>query len=183
MRIVDPDGEGVGEIEVSGPSVMLGYYKNDEATRAVLSDGWFHTGDLGRVDADGFLHISGRKKNVIVAANGKNVFPEELEDQVNRIPYVQESVVHATRQPDGNESIGVIIVPNGEELLKLAERLGVEVTRVWVEQILDREIRALNRHLPGYKQIRQVRVQETEFAKTTTQKIKRHLVHQQESTH
>jgi len=176
VRIVDPDGEGVGEIEVRGPSVMLGYYRNEEATRAVVRDGWFHTGDLGRVDADGFLHISGRKKNVIVAANGKNVFPEELEDQVNRIPYVQESVVHATRQPDGNESIGVIIVPNGEELLKLAERLGVEVTRVWVEQVLDREIRALNRRLPGYKQIRQVRVQETEFAKTTTQKIKRHLV-------
>lgn len=183
VRIVELDGEGVGEIEVRGPSVMLGYYKNDEATRAVLRDGWFHTGDLGRMDADGFLHISGRKKNVIVAANGKNVFPEELEDQVNRISYVQESVVHAARQPDGNESIGVIIVPNGEELLKLAERLGVEVTRVWVEQILDREIRALNRRLPGYKQIRQVRVQETEFAKTTTQKIKRHLVHQQESTH
>jgi len=173
----------VGEIQAKGPSVMMGYYRNEEATGAVLQDGWFATGDLGYFDADGFLHVCGRKKNVIVAANGKNVFPEELEDLVNRIPYVLESVVHGVRQPDGDEVIGVIVVPNAEELLKLSHKLGVEVTREWVKEVLEREVRALNRHLASYKQIRQVRVQESEFAKTTTQKIKRHLIHQQDTTH
>lgn len=183
VRIADPDGAGVGEIEVKGPSVMLGYYRDEEATRAVLRDGWFATGDLGHFDADGFLHVCGRKKNVIVAANGKNVFPEELEDLVNRIPFVLESVVHGVRQPDGDEAIGVIVVPNAEELLRLAQRQGVEVTREWILGVVEREIRALNRRLASHKQIRQVRVQESEFAKTTTQKIKRHLVHQEDTTH
>ena len=183
VRIAEPGEHGVGEIQAKGPSVMMGYYRNEEATGAVLQDGWFATGDLGYFDADGFLHVCGRKKNVIVAANGKNVFPEELEDLVNRIPYVLESVVHGVRQPDGDEVIGVIVVPNAEELLKLSHKLGVEVTREWVKEVLEREVRALNRHLASYKQIRQVRVQESEFAKTTTQKIKRHLIHQQDTTH
>lgn len=183
IRVANADENGVGEILARGPSVMMGYYKNEEATRAVMNDGWFFTGDLGRIDADGFLHICGRKKNVIVAANGKNVFPEELEDQINRIPYVLESVVHGVRQPDGSEIIGVIVVPNVEELIGLAQRQGVELTREWITEIVEKEIRALNRRLASYKQIRQVRVQESEFVKTTTQKIKRHLIHQQDSTH
>ncbi len=114
VRIEDADDEGRGEIVVRGPSVMLGYYKNEDATRQVLKDGWFHTGDYGTFDADGFLHVSGRKKNVIVAANGKNVFPEELEDQVNAIPLVLESVVYGARGPAGDEEISVMIVPNAE---------------------------------------------------------------------
>ncbi|MGV8040505.1 MAG: AMP-binding protein [Thermoanaerobaculaceae bacterium] len=183
VRIAEPGENGVGEIQARGPSVMMGYYRNEEATRAVLQDGWFSTGDLGYIDADGFLHVCGRKKNVIVAANGKNVFPEELEDLVNRIPYVLESVVHGVRQADGDEVIGVIVVPNAEELLKLSQKLGIEVTREWVKEVIEREVRVLNRHLASYKQIRQVRVQDSEFAKTTTQKIKRHLVHQQDTTH
>ncbi len=183
VRIVDPDAEGIGEIAVQGPSVMLGYYKMEEATNKVLRDGWFFTGDLGRFDADGFLHVSGRKKNVIVASNGKNVFPEELEDRVNAIPVVLESVVHGVKTASGSEEIRVMVVPDAEEFLRLANGDDREMTRDWIEQVIDQEIRALNRKLPLYKQIRRVEVKEHEFEKTTTHKIKRYLVHQEESTH
>jgi long-chain acyl-CoA synthetase len=177
IKIVAPDAEGRGEIVARGPSVMLGYYKNEEATREVLEDGWFYTGDTGYFDADGFLHVAGRKKNVIVGRSGKNVYPEELEDLVKRIPYVLECVVYGNRRPDGDEEIAVTIVPNAEEFVAYAQRSFVEVTPELIDTMLNKEIRALNRKLPNYKQIRRVEVRDTEFAKTTTQKIKRHLVH------
>jgi len=183
VRIADPDEEGRGEIVVRGPSVMLGYYKNDEATRQVLKDGWFFTGDYGFLDADGFLHVSGRKKNVIVASNGKNVFPEEIEDQVNAIPLVLESVVYGARGPSGDEEICVMVVPNAETIYQQAEKTGTEITREWIEDAINKEIRDLNRRLPLYKQIRRVRIKEGEFEKTTTQKIKRYLIHQEDTTH
>lgn len=178
VSIVEPDAEGRGEIVVKGPSVMLGYYKNPEATVQVLKDGAFRTGDYGFLDQDGFLHISGRKKNVIVAANGKNVFPEELEDLLNHRVLVLESMVHGLRTDDGSEEIEAILVPNAEEFVMLSERRGVPLTREWIESVLSEEVRSLNRNLPLYKQIRHVRVREGEFEKTTTQKIKRYLVHQ-----
>jgi long-chain acyl-CoA synthetase len=180
VKIADPDGEGRGEIIARGPTVMLGYYKDEAATRAVMRDGWFCTGDLGFFDADGFLHISGRKKNLIVARNGKNVAPEELEEHVNRIRFVLEAAVYGARAADGDEEICVSVVPNGEEFVRYAESLGAEVTGEMVQKVIDREIRALNRKLPPYKQIRRIRIRETEFAKTTTQKIKRHLIHEEQ---
>ena len=183
VRIADPDEEGRGEIVVRGPSVMLGYYRNEEATRQVLRDGWFSTGDYGFLDADGFLHVSGRKKNVIVASNGKNVFPEELEDQVNAIPFVLESVVYGARGPTGDEEICVMVVPNAETLYRHAEKSGAPITREWIEDVINKEIRDLNRRLPLYKQLRRVRIKEGEFEKTTTQKIKRYLIHQEDTTH
>ncbi len=173
LKIVEPDDEGRGEIAARGPSVMLGYYENEEATRAVIRDGWFYTGDIGMLDGDGFLHVTGRKKNVIVAANGKNVYPEELEDRVNRIPWVLECVVHGVRNDSGREEIAVTVVPNAEEFYA---RNGRDITPDTVRLVIDREIRELNRRLPLHTQIRHVRVRESEFAKTTTQKIKRHLV-------
>ncbi len=179
VSIVDRDAEGRGEITVKGPSVMLGYYKNPEATAQVLKDGVFHTGDYGFVGADGFLHISGRKKNVIVAANGKNVFPEELEDLLNHRELILESMVHGIPKEGGGEEIEAILVPNAEAFVQLAERKSIELTRDWVESVLSEEVRALNRSLPLFKQIRHVRFRETEFEKTTTQKIKRYLVHQE----
>ena len=179
VRIAEPDAEGIGEIIARGPTVMLGYYKDEAATRAVIRDGWLFTGDLGRFDADGFLHITGRKKNLIVARNGKNVAPEELEELVNRIPFVLESAVYGARAADGDEEICVAVVANAEEFVRHAERLGTTVTPELVSQVIDREIRALNRKLPVYKQIRRIRIRETEFAKTTTQKIRRHLIHEE----
>lgn len=183
VRIVDPDEEGRGEIVVRGPSVMLGYYKNEEATNQILKDGWFATGDYGYFDADGFLHISGRKKNVIVAANGKNVFPEELEDQVNAIPFVLESAVYGAKGPDGDEEICVMVVRNAETFLAHADKSGNQLTREWIEDVINQEIRALNRRLPLYKQIRRVRIKDSEFEKTTSMKIKRYLLHQEDTTH
>jgi long-chain acyl-CoA synthetase len=183
IRIEDPDEEGRGEIVVRAPSVMMGYYKNEEATRQVLRDGWFSTGDFGYLDGDGFLHVSGRKKNVIVAANGKNVFPEELEDQINTIPLVLESAVYGARTENGSEEICAMVVPNAETVYEHARKAGAEVSKEWVEDLVNREIRALNRRLPLYKQIRKVRIKEGEFEKTTTQKIKRYLLHQEDTTH
>jgi long-chain acyl-CoA synthetase len=178
VRIADPDAEGQGEIVARGPSVMLGYYKDEAATALVIRDGWFHTGDIGRFDADGFLHITGRKKNVIVARNGKNVYPEELEESINRIPFVLESAVYGSRAADGDEEICVTVVPNAEEFVRWAEASGEQVTPELIEQLIDREIRSLNRKLAPHKQIRRVSIRESEFAKTTTQKIKRHLIHE-----
>lgn len=183
VRIVDPDEEGRGEIVVRGPSVMLGYYKNEEATRQVLRDGWFATGDYGHFGTDGFLYISGRKKNVIVASNGKNVFPEELEDQVNAIPFVLESAVYGARGPNGDEEICVMVVPNAEAFLAYADKTGKQLTKEWIEDVINQEIRALNRRLPLYKQIRRVRIKDSEFEKTTSMKIKRYLLHQEDTTH
>jgi len=180
VRIAEPGPDGIGEIIARGPTVMLGYYEDEAATRAVMRDGWFLTGDLGRFDTDGFLHITGRKKNLIVARNGKNVAPEELEELVNRIPFVLESAVYGARAADGDEEICVAVVPNAEELVRYAERLGTPVSAELVEKVIDREIRALNRKLPPYKQVRRVRIRETEFAKTTTQKIRRHLIHEEQ---
>lgn len=183
IRIDNPDEEGRGEIVVKGPNVMLGYYKNPKATENVLKDGWFYTGDYGYFDKDGFLHISGRKKNVIIAKNGKNVFPEEIEELLNRIPFVLESVVYAAKTDNGDETIGAMIVPNAEEFIEYSQRMGSEVTDELIEKIINDEVRKLNKTLPIYKQIRIVKIQKEEFEKTTTQKIKRHLIKQEESVH
>lgn len=183
LRIADPDDEGRGEILAAGENVMLGYYRNEEATAAVLRDGWISTGDFGYIDADGFLHINGRKKNVIIARNGRNVFPEELEDHVNRIPFVLESVVYGRTEDSGDETIVVLIVPDATAVYEFAEESGKAVTPEFVQDLLDEEIRKLNRTLPVYKQIRTVQVKDTEFEKTTTQKIKRYLVNAEDSTH
>jgi len=183
IRISAPDNEGRGEILAKAPTVMLGYYKNEKATVDVMEDGWFHTGDFGFIDNDGFVHINGRKKNVIIARNGENVFPEELEDLIHGIPFVLESVVYGTKDATGNEEICVLLVPNAEQFIEHAQKHGLEVTSQLVEKTLNDEIRKLNKTLPIHKQIRRVTVQEREFEKTTTQKIKRYLINQEDSTH
>jgi len=183
IRIDDPDSRGRGEIVVAGDSVMQGYYKNETGTREVLQDGWFRTGDFGYVDEDGFLHINGRKKNVIIARNGENVFPEEMEDEVNRIHAVLECVVYGKKGEDGDERIAVMIVPDANVVYEHAEKAAKDVTPEYVQELLQNELRALNSRLPAHKQIRDVVVRETEFEKTTTQKIKRYLVNSEDSTH
>jgi long-chain acyl-CoA synthetase len=183
LQIVDKDEHGRGEIIAKAPSVMLGYYKNEKATREVLKEGWFHTGDIGFLDPDGFLHISGRKKNVIVARNGENVYPEELEEKILKVPFVLESVVFSGKNRDGDEEIRAVIVPNAEKFIEYAQAENRELTGQLVEKIIQDEIRKLNQTLPGHQVIRKVEIQEREFEKTTTQKIKRYLLHQEDSTH
>lgn len=172
--IIDaPDEAGVGEIVVKGPNVMLGYYEDAAATAAVLREGWFRTGDLGRLDAEGYLYITGRKKNVIITKNGKNIYPEEIEALLSRSKYILEALVFG--QKDVFESdivVAAVLVPDEDAIRAVADDLSPETLSVF----LRREIREINRKLVSYKRIRRFRFQSEELAKTTTRKIKRDAV-------
>ncbi len=165
-----------GEICVRGPMVMLGYYNNPEATAEVIVDGWFHTGDLGFIDEDGFLFIQGRKKAVIVTANGKNVYPEEIEYQLNRSPFILESLVW--EGPDAHkycEEVHAIIVPDIAYFDQYLAKQGKKISEHEVEEILKQEVRKQCGRLANYKRVQRFTVQWEEFEKTTTRKIKRYL--------
>lgn len=175
MEVVDKNSDGIGEVRVKGPNVMLGYYKNEEATRAVLKDGWFYTGDLGFMDEDGFVHLTGRKKNVIVTKNGKNIFPEEIETLLNRSPYVLESMVVGKESKDAGElTVHAVIVPNQENV---AAELGENAPEEKVQSLFDNVIKEVNHQLVLYKYIKSFTLRETEFVKTTTKKVKRYMEH------
>ncbi|MCR5264590.1 MAG: AMP-binding protein [Clostridiales bacterium] len=166
VKIEDPDDEGNGEICVKGDTVMLGYYKNDEATASVIVDGWFHTGDYGNVNDKGQLSITGRKKNMIVLNNGKNIYPEEIENYIMSIPYVQEVVVYSKKSASGEEVALIAETYLNEEKLQEMEvedpvaKLKSDVTEVC-------------RPLPFYKQVAKVIIRREPFEKTAAQKIKR----------
>ena len=116
-KIVDPDEDGIGEIWLHGGNVMMGYFNDPEATAEAITDGWFHTGDLGYLDDDGYLYITGRKKNVIITKNGKNVFPEELEYYLSNSPYIAESMVFEADEESGDDTIiAAAILPDMEEI-------------------------------------------------------------------
>lgn len=176
LTIDRPDLDGVGEVWAKGPNVMIGYYKNDAATNDAFSDGWFKTGDLGKIDDDGFLHICGRKKNVIISKSGKNVFPEEVEDVLNRSPYVLESYVYGEEDVKLGEIIAAQIVVDAEAFIELSELKNVRITPELLHEVIAEEIKKTNDQLASYKQIKQFKIREQEFEKTTTQKIKRYLV-------
>jgi len=178
IKIDSPDSDGVGEIFIKGDNVMLGYYKNKQKTEEVFKDGWFMTGDLGYIDNDGFLHISGRKKNVIIAKNGKNVFPEEIEDLLNRSPFIQECLVYGEKDEKHDEIIAVQIFTDAETFIEYSKNNNVQITPELIESVISEEVKKVNSVLPSYKQIRRTFIRETEFEKTTTQKIKRYLIKQ-----
>ncbi|MFB3905412.1 MAG: long-chain fatty acid--CoA ligase [Acidobacteriota bacterium] len=165
------------EICAQGPNVMAGYYRKPEATAEVLRDGWFHTGDLGYLDDDGFLHIHGRKKAVIVLTNGKNVYAEEVEACLNRSPFVLESLAwEGPEAPAGKvDEVHATIVPNREEFGRYCKETGVELSDQLVEEVLKREIREQCAALTPYKRVRKFTIRWEEFDKTTTRKIKRYL--------
>lgn len=165
VRIADKDENGIGEIQVKGSSVMLGYYENPEATAEVLKDGWFSTGDLGYLDDDGFLFITGREKNMIVLKNGKKVFPEELETLINRIDGVKESFVYGLEEDGlGCEKVLCKVVYDADEINGTAEEI---YTRFW------NEIKEINKTLPMYKYIKGLILTGEPLIKTTTNKVKR----------
>ncbi len=166
VKIENPDGDGVGEICVKGSSVMLGYYENEEATNAVLKDGWFHTGDLGKTDADGFLFITGRRKDMIVMKNGKKVFPEEVETLVNRIDGVVESFVYGSGE--GALSSDKILC----KIVYDAAFFGGK-TEDEIHDVLWSAVKVINTTLPMYKYIKGITVTKEPLIKTTTNKIKR----------
>lgn len=154
-RVVD------GEIWVKSSSVMLGYYKNEEATRETLVDGWLRTGDLGYVDEDNFLYITGRKKNLIILSNGENVSPEELENRIDENPLVAEVLVY-----EDEGQITAEIYPNEEYAAKKRIKDVQQALSTWIDE--------MNRSLPMFKQVRRIKLRDSEFEKTTSRKIKRH---------
>lgn len=166
------DGHITGEIQAKGDNVMLGYYNNPEATRdAFTDDGWFRTGDVGYMDKDGYITITGRMKSVIVLDNGKNVFPEEIEEYLGKIDLITESVVVGRVEEDGSTKLTAVIFPNQEAF---AEKFADVDTDIYKE--IQKEITALNKRLPSFKQIHKLEFRKTEFEKTSAKKIKRFLV-------
>ena len=167
--MTDDKGRIIGEILVKGENVMIGYYDNEEANdNAFTDEGWFRTGDVGYMDSDGYIFITGRKKTVIVLENGKNVFPEEIEEYLLKIDNIAECVV-VGREKDGAVALTAVIYPDfsaypdGEPIDNIAADIK--------KQVLE-----LNRRLPSFKQIRNIDIRKTEFEKTTSKKIKRFLV-------
>ncbi len=172
VKIADKDEDGIGEICLKGDNVMLGYYKNPEETAKVIRDGWFYTGDQGYTDDEDFIYITGRKKNVIIASNGKNVFPEELEYLLSKSPYVAESMVWGADDEKGDITIVASIRPDEEEV---AEAIGEEKVKddEAVKELLWKEVDRINADLPLFKKIKKISVRREEFEKNTSKKIKR----------
>jgi len=166
VKIDEPNEEGIGELLVKGPTIMLGYYNNEEATKETLEDGWLHTGDLAKIDKDGFIFISGRKKFVIVLKNGKNIYPEEIESYISQIPYVQEVIVKAKKNEIGQETALIA------EVFLNKERVD-ELNEPDIQKRLKSDIRDVCKGLAVYKKISEIEIRKEEFVKTTTNKIKR----------
>lgn len=177
VRIDRPDYEGVGEILVRGPNVMQGYYRNPQATAEALSDGWYRSGDLGRMDRDGYLYICGRVKNLIVTPNGKNVYPEEVEIELLKSPFIAEAMVYGHRIDGVAEEVHALIFPNQEALDDYERtRSGAPMTEADVEALIRHEVLEAGRNLADYKRVKRFTLREDEFPKTTTRKIKRFAV-------
>lgn len=172
VKILNPDSDGVGEIAIKGPMVMLGYYENEKATAEVFEDGWFKTGDLGTVDENGHYRIAGRSKNVIVTKTGKNIYPEEVEYHLNTNPLIAESMVVADDgDEDGDTTVRAKIFPDIEAI---KEKLKLQsVTKEQITKVIQDVIKEVNKKLPKYKNIKSFDIRESEFVKTTTHKIKR----------
>ena len=171
VKVVDTNNEGIGELIVKGPSVMMGYYNNKVATKEALRDGWFYTGDLAKIDEDGYIYICGRKKSVIVLKNGKNIFPEEMENLVNKIEGVKESFIFGKKQSEDKDDIKINVqIVFDREIMK-------EVYKVYSDEeiykVLLKQIKEINKTMPQYKAIRGMLITENELIKTTTNKIKR----------
>ena len=170
-KIDSPNEEGVGEILVKGPNVMLGDYEDEEKTKQTIVDGWFHTGDLGRVDENGYLYITGRCKSVIVTKNGKNIYPEEVEYYLNDNPLISEAMVLGI-QKDDDMYVNAQIYPNIEAITEYLK--GSVPTKEEIWKIISDAVSSVNKMLPNYKHIKSFGIRDKEFEKTTTQKIKRY---------
>ena len=169
-KIDNPDQNGEGEILVKGPSVMLGYYNNEEENKKAFKDGWFKTGDYGYIDENGFMYVTGRKKDIIVLKNGKNVYPQEIEFLINKIPYITESLVYQ-REKDKTDTMLCAKIVYDNDLIK--ENLG-EKTEKEYKEIIWEEIKEINKNLPVFKHIKNITITTTPLIKTTTQKVKRY---------
>ncbi len=165
MKIDSPNKKGIGEIVVKGANLMLGYYKNEEATASVLqADGWMRTGDLGIIDEDGFLYIRGRNKTMILSSNGQNIYPEEVEDKLNNMPYVAESLVVSSQG-----KLLALIYPDWEAIDKN------HIDHKNVDSLMQENVNQLNKQIPVYSKVSGFNIQQHEFEKTPKRSIKRYL--------
>lgn len=175
VKIHEPNEEGIGEVWIKGSNVMLGYYEDEEETNKALTDGWFHSGDLGYIDNDGYLFLTGRCKNLIITGNGKNVYPEEIETLVNQIGYVNESMVYAVQDPR-DEKEQIIAVKVTLDNAYLEEKFGKNniPSDEELHKLIWEEIKEVNKKLSSFKWIKSLEIKKEDFVKTTTMKIKRH---------
>lgn len=171
VKIVNKNDEGIGELAVKGPTVMIEYYNDKNATKEAIKDGWFYTGDLAKIDDEGYIFICGRKKSVIVLKNGKNIFPEEMENLVNKIEGVKESFIFGKQQSEDKENIkiNVEIVFDRE----IVEDVYKVKTDAQIYEVLAKEVKEINKTMPRYKSIKGIILTEKPLIKTTTNKIKR----------
>ncbi|MBQ3146092.1 MAG: AMP-binding protein [Clostridia bacterium] len=169
IKLEDVDEKGIGEIVTKGPNVMLGYYEDETATNEVLEDGWLHTGDLGYFNKDGYLFITGRKKEVIVLKNGENVFPSDIEFLVNKLQYVQESILFPRENAKGEIALGIKIVYDEDEI---KVHFG-EKTKEEYKELIWEDIKEINKNLSQFKRIKELIITTEELEKTTTKKVKR----------
>lgn len=179
VKIEDMNEDGVGEICYKGSNVMLGYYHNEEATAEVIRDGWFYTGDLGYVDEEDFVYITGRKKNVIITKNGKNIFPEELEYYLSNVPYIAESMVWGAEGEDGANDTSIVATVTLDPA-EIAEVLGEDYTEEDARTLIWKAIDEINEDLPYYKKIKKLNIRKEDFEKTTGKKIKRFVASNKE---
>ncbi len=170
LKIEEKDEEGIGEIVVKGPSVMLGYYENEEATRKCMKEGWFSTGDYGYLDKKGYLYISGRKSDIIVLKNGKNIYPQELEFLLNKIPGVLETMVFARNKTSMDTTLCAKIVYDEEQ----SKEIYGEKTEEELKEVFWQKVKEVNQTLPDVKHIKEIILTDEPLAKTTTQKVKRY---------
>ncbi len=170
VKIDNPDKNGEGEILVKGPSVMMGYYHNEEENKKAFIDGWFKTGDYGYITDDGFIYVTGRKKDIIVLQNGKNVYPQEIEFLINKIPYVTESLVYQ-REKDKTDTMLCAKIVYDKDIIK--EYLGEKTEKAYKDSIWE-EIKDINKQLPVFKHIKHITITTEPLIKTTTQKVKRY---------
>ena len=183
VTINNPNNDGEGEILVKGPNVMLGYYKNEKASAEVLQEGWYHTGDLGRFDNEGMLQICGRVKNLIVTPNGKNVYPEEVENQLQKSPFIAEIMVYGHKISPTAEEVYAVIFPDEEYLFNHEkEQDNGPLSENEIESLIKREVLSYGKELADYKRVKKFTLREDEFPKTTTRKIKRYVVEPEIST-
>lgn len=183
VRIDNPNADGAGEIQVSGPNVMLGYYKNEQATSEVLHDGWYRTGDLGNIDPNGVVSICGRVKNLIVTPNGKNVYPEEIENQLSNSPFIAEIVVYGHKVNATSEEVYASIFACEEALFEYQQQRDKgPLSPAEVEALIRQEVLKYGKDLADYKRVKKFSLRDEEFPKTTTRKIKRFVIEPSIST-
>ena len=165
MKIDAPDENGVGEVFARGQNIMLGYYNNDEATEAVLQDRWLKTGDLGKLDEDGNLYIVGRSKDVIIDSNGKNIYPDEIEDLYGKSAFIKEMSVVGLPDDDGGEKIAALVVPDYEYDISLA--------RSETNKKVEEHFREVSGAMPFFKRVKILHLTPFELPRTATRKVKR----------